>query len=415
MARRVALYSHDAQGLGHMRRNAAIARALGGEASSILLLAGARQAARFPLPDGIDTLALPALSKDGRGGYRARSLGIDGAAIAILREQVLRAALVTFAPDVLIVDKLATGVNGELVRSFREVRAAGTRLVLGMREVLDTPEQTRADWGRDRSLAALRLYYDAVWVYGDPRVYDPVAEYDIPEDIGALVRYTGYLGREQSERPTRSQAAAWRERLGLGDRRLCLCAVGGGEDGFRLARAFASSEIPRGSVGAIVTGPFMPEKQRAALLAQRRDDMRLLDFAPDADALVWLADRVIAMGGYNTSCEILSSRTRALIVPRITPRREQLIRAERLSALGAVDLLMPHELSPGALSRWLGAPARSPRELVPPIDLGGLRRVPALLQDLMSDLAVEVETSPPARLDGPARVAPALAAPPEAV
>jgi predicted glycosyltransferase len=410
---RVALYSHDAQGLGHMRRNTAIARALGGEASSILLLAGARQAARFPLPDGIDTLALPALSKDGRGGYRARSLGIDGSAIAILRAAVLRAALAAFAPDVLIVDKLPTGVNGELVGSFGELRAAGTRLVLGMREVLDAPEQTRTDWGRDRSLAALRVYYDAVWVYGDPRVYDPVAEYGIPEDIGSLVRYTGYLGREQAERPTRSQAAAWRERLGLGDRQLCLCAVGGGEDGYRLARAFASSEIPRGSVGAIVTGPFMPETQRAALasLAQRRDDLRLLEFAPDADALVWLADRVIAMGGYNTSCEILSSRTRALIVPRIRPRREQLIRAERLSALGAVDLLMPHALSPGALSRWLRARPRSPRTLSPPIDLGGLRRVPALLQDLVSGPAMEVEMSPSAGLDRVKRVA----APPEAV
>ena len=51
------------------------------------------------------------------------------------------------------------------------------------------------------------------------------------------------------------------------------------------------------------------------------------------------------MGGYNTSCEILACGRRALIVPRIIPRREQLIRAQRLSELGAVDVLHPQALS----------------------------------------------------------------------
>jgi predicted glycosyltransferase len=45
------------------------------------------------------------------------------------------------------------------------------------------------------------------------------------------------------------------------------------------------------------------------------------------------------MGGYNTFCEILSFDKPALIVPRTTPRLEQLIRARRAAALGLVSML----------------------------------------------------------------------------
>ncbi|HYT04332.1 MAG TPA: hypothetical protein VEM13_05555, partial [Gemmatimonadales bacterium] len=95
------------------------------------------------------------------------------------------------------------------------------------------------------------------------------------------------------------------------------------------------------------------------------------------------ADRVVAMGGYNTVYEVLSFEKPALIVPRVTPRREQLIRAERLRALGLVDVLHPEALSAAALSTWLArtpAPVRPARER---IDFNGLRRVPQLLEELL--------------------------------
>jgi predicted glycosyltransferase len=384
---RIALYSHDAQGLGHMRRNVTIARALAGDgANSILLIAGAREAARFALPAGVDTLALPALSKQADGAYNARSLGIDRDAILRLRGQILRTALREFAPDVLVVDKLPRGVNRELVASFEVLRALGTRVVLGMREVLDEPDRVHADWRRGGAYSALRRHYDAIWVYGDPQVYDPVTEYDIPDDIAALVSHSGYLGRGVPDALADGDPALWRRRLGLPSGPLHLCMVGGGEDGYRLADAFTRAELPTGTRGVVVTGPFMPAKQRRAIAAQvlERNDLHMLEFVPDADALVWLADRVIAMGGYNTTCEILSSGTHALVVPRVHPRREQLIRARRLSELGALDLLMPEKLSPAALSAWLAAPAAPRDEVAPAIDLGGVRRLPAMLQDVLA-------------------------------
>lgn len=388
--RRIALYSHDAQGLGHMRRNTAVARVLAeAQPSSILMLAGAREAASFPLPPGTDIMALPALCKGADGAYRSRTLGLGLDEIVRLRGEILRSALVAFAPDVLIVDKLPSGVQSELAPSLAALRRVGTRLVLGLREVLDEPDAVRRDWERADTLRVVRAHYDEIWVYGDPRVYDPVAEYEMPADLAAMVRYTGYIDGQAAGRATTTQAADRRAELGLPDGPLSVCLVGGGEDGHRLADAFARAELPAGLTGVVVTGPFMPADQHAALaqIAAQRDDLRVLGFVRAADALIGLADQVVAMGGYNTSCEILACRKRALIVPRVRPRREQLIRAQRLAELGAVDLLAPHLLTPAALSAWLAAGPRAPDELAVPIDLQGLRRLPGLMDDLLDHSA----------------------------
>ena len=52
---------------------------------------------------------------------------------------------------------------------------------------------------------------------------------------------------------------------------------------------------------------------------------------------------VVAMGGYNTFCEILSFDKRALIVPRTKPRMEQYIRAARGQELGLCRVLVEDE------------------------------------------------------------------------
>src|SRR5713101_4961702 len=72
---RVALYSHDTMGMGHMRRNLLIAQTLARSCrASVLLLAGAQEAAAFPLPPGVDCLALPAIMKQD-STYQTRRLG----------------------------------------------------------------------------------------------------------------------------------------------------------------------------------------------------------------------------------------------------------------------------------------------------------------------------------------------------
>ena len=81
---------------------------------------------------------------------------------------------------------------------------------------------------------------------------------------------------------------------------------------------------------------------------------------------------------------MLSFRKAALIVPRVEPRREQLIRAERLQALGLVDVLHPADLTSTALSDWLARERTPPLAARRRVDLNGLTRVPQLLAELVT-------------------------------
>jgi len=97
------------------------------------------------------------------------------------------------------------------------------------------------------------------------------------------------------------------------------------------------------------------------------------------------------MGGYNTFCEILSLDKRALLVPRVNPREEQLIRARRAAELGLVDMLHPDEaenpkLMAAALRRLAGRPLPSAHGASEMLE--GLNRVCDLLNEHFRDQAL---------------------------
>ena len=78
---RVLLYSHDSVGLGHLRRNLAIARQINATfpKASILIVTGSPCASQFPLPDNTDMIKIPSISKDEHGNYVPldRSMSLD--------------------------------------------------------------------------------------------------------------------------------------------------------------------------------------------------------------------------------------------------------------------------------------------------------------------------------------------------
>src|SRR3954470_22925897 len=105
--RRIAFYSYHEHGLGHVRRSIAIAHELAAaEPVSILLIAGAREAALFRLPEGTDTLALPAPGTDFNGDRRGPSIGLDMAGAGRVRGRPPRHALAPYPPGAPVVAPL---------------------------------------------------------------------------------------------------------------------------------------------------------------------------------------------------------------------------------------------------------------------------------------------------------------------
>lgn len=391
---RVALYSPGMVGLGHIRRNASIAHALRTSIVQpvIVMIAEAWQAGALPMPPGVDCVTLPALRKEDDGICHPRFLDISDQDVLAIRSGVIQSAIEAFEPDVLIVDHLPLGAARELSGTLESVRRRGkARCVLGLRDVLQDPETVRRTWSDPANVDALRNIYDAIWIYGDPAVYDPVKEYRLFDRVADKVRFTGYIDERPRLEFARAQTASLLADLPLG--RLALCVVGGGSDGTALAEAFVQADLPPGTFGVVVTGPYMPQEtlRRLRQAARKRPCLRVLDFIPEPVPLIDRADRVIAMGGYNTVCEVLSLEKHALIVPRVHPKPEQWIRAQRMLNLGLLDVLHPDQLNPGALTDWLARDLGTPPPSRSRIDFRGLARIPKLLAKLLGVPVTPVE------------------------
>lgn len=106
----------------------------------------------------------------------------------------------------------------------------------------------------------IEKYFDEIWVYGDPNVYDCRAEYGFSTSIRERMCFTGYL--DQSSRLWPTSVA------NMPQQPLALCVVGGGQDGIKLASTFVEAGVPYGWRGVVITGPFMPAADKQNLLQQ---------------------------------------------------------------------------------------------------------------------------------------------------
>lgn len=336
---RVLLYSHDTFGLGHLRRSRTIAKALtaADPERAALIVTGSPIASRFDFPDRVDHVRLPGVVKLPDGDYASHNLGISLDETVELRSEIMLAAHRGFRPDLLIVDKEAWGFRNELARTLVAARAAGVRIVLGIRDVLDEPASLKAEWERKGILEAIERYYDEIWVYGLPAICEPLAGLGLSrrwEETNRII-YTGYLRREAQDwdGPQRPKEP------------YVLVTTGGGGDGAGLIDWVLSayeSDPELSPRAVLVYGPFLPPEhrrlfdRRAARLGRR---IHVLSF--DSRLERWLAGAhgVVAMGGYNTFCEILSFDRPAIIAPRDAPREEQLIRVSAAEKLGLVRML----------------------------------------------------------------------------
>jgi len=342
--KRVLIYSHDSFGLGHLRRCRAIAHSLvdADPAISILILSGSPIIGSFDFRSRVDFVRVPGVIKLRNGEYVSLNVHINVDETLAMRSSIIRHTADIFDPDLLIVDKEPLGLRGEVRETLDLLQKRGTALVLGLRDVMDDPEALESEWERKQAVPALAEYYDDIWVYGLPQICDPLAGLSVPISVRERMTYTGYLRR------TASDLQVTPEILGVIDSDFLLVTPGGGGDGEALIDLVLSAyeydqDIPYPAL--LVFGPFMLPEIRVAFAARaaRLDNVRAITFNARLESLMARAAGVIAMGGYNTFCEILSFDKRALIVPRTAPRLEQFIRTKRAAELGLLSMLSEPE------------------------------------------------------------------------
>src|SRR5262245_24354572 len=195
-APRILLYSHDTVGLGNIRRTLLLAETLGEQYpyASLLIVTGSPMIQSFRIPERTDYIKLPCLTRNAPDRFEPAYLHTPMTGIADLRRGVLEQSILGFAPDLLVVDKRASGIGGELLESLRELRRRRlpTKVVLGVRDILDTPSATRLSLKRARDMQTIARYYDEVWIYGEREIFDAVTEYGFPPDVASKTRYCGY-------------------------------------------------------------------------------------------------------------------------------------------------------------------------------------------------------------------------------
>jgi predicted glycosyltransferase len=387
--KRVLIYSHDSFGLGHLRRCRAIAHSLvdADSSLSVLILSGSPIIGSFDFRSRVDFVRVPGVIKLRNGEYVSLSLHIDIEETLAMRSSIIRHTADIFDPDILIVDKEPLGLRGEVRSTLDLLRARGTPMVLGLRDVMDDPDALETEWERKHAVPALSDYYSEIWVYGLPQICDPLAGIDLPASVRRRMVYTGYLRRNIPA------AVAAPEPPGLVDGEFLLVTSGGGGDGDELIDwVLAAYEHDGGSLppALLVFGPFMlPDRQATfATRAARVPKLRTITFDARLENLMSRAAGIVAMGGYNTFCEILSFDKPALIVPRTTPRLEQFIRARRAAELGLVAMLTDDRgRDPRIMAAALLQLSQQPRpsKVVIPGLLDGMASVNRLVQKWLAE------------------------------
>lgn len=378
---RMLIYSHDTFGLGHLRRCQTIAHALVEryKGLSIIILSGSPIIGSFDFRARVDFVRVPGVIKLYNGEYTSLALHIDIQRTLAIRSSIMKHTAEVFRPDLFLVDKEPLGLRGELTDTLHMLKGMGTKLILGLRDVMDEPGLLQREWEAKQLLPSLANLYDEIWVYGMEQVWNPLMGMDIPPHITDKMHYTGYLKRCLPQKLKRTPAIEVEEPY-------LLITAGGGGDGYDMfdwvLRAYeADTNLPFAPL--FVLGPFMNAEQQDKL-TQRIDRLpgaQAITFDAHVEFLMAEASGVISMCGYNTFCEILSFDKPAVIVPRSRPREEQLVRAREAERLGLTRMLDPDQVRDTSImiEAIRGLPGQNPPSgaLLPGM-LDGLEKVACL-------------------------------------
>jgi predicted glycosyltransferase len=375
---RLLMYSHDTFGLGHLRRCLKLAEAFSQAfpGLSTLLVTGSPVVHRYTLPPGVDYIKLPAVRKTGSEKYEARLLETSFDRILDVRTEMLKEAVRGFAPHLVLVDHSPKGMKGEMLPALEWLKQhrAETRVMLGLRDIIDDPAQVTELWHREDLYSKIDRYYDGIFVYGHPAVYDLITEYQFPQSLLTKSVYCGYVSD-----PVNTTRLSRRKAPSAG-RPLVVVTIGGGDGAvdtviepyLYMLRSYGAA-VTFDTV--ILSGAFLSREQIGQLRrASKGLPVSIRTHVTSTRSLFSRAEVVVATAGYNTTTDLLAYARRALLIPRMMHRKEQFIRAKRLAELGLVSFLHPGHITPESL--YLAVHAALNDDRAPLVDARARQRIP---------------------------------------
>lgn len=337
---KVLLYSHDTYGLGHFRRNLAISRRLLSATTStqVIMATGSTVSDRFEKPDALRIVKLPPVTKTGVDEYDSWQARIPLSLVRRARSAVLVDVISRWKPDIFLVDHAPQGMKGELLPVFAALRAVSprTRIILGLRDILDDPEHVRKVWSATGVYETMQDTYDKVLVYGQREILDIASAYSLPANLSGRITYCGYVSPPRPAQPVLPPGLTEGKSYILG-------TVGGGGDGIEILCATLTAAKSIGISAVLACGPLMPFEDRSKIerLAAQVPASITVELLDDLAGVALGASCVVSRGGYNTLSELVPLDVPIVAVPRTWPRKEQLIRARRFESLGLVSVVEP--------------------------------------------------------------------------
>ena len=378
-------YCQHSVGLGHLVRSFALARALSDRFRVVLLCGGELPPAPAP-PAGVEVVQLPPLGVNGNGEFGSHDSGRTVEDARAVRRRMILAAFRSLRPEAIVIELFPFGrakFASELLPLLEEARAHPQRplVACSLRDIL-VARRADQDAYDERACALANRWFDAVLVHSDPRLVRLEDSFGKRGRLRVPVHYTGFVRPAAGLRPLRREP------------RIVVSAGGGRVGEPLLAAAVAAHERLFRETGlrtTAIAGPFLPEDawRRLSGAAEAREAIDLVRCVPDLGAELHTAAASVSQCGYNTAIELLGARVPALVVPFSTPEEdEQMARARRLEALGALRVLEPERLDGDTLAAEVRALLEF-RPALPALDLDGAAGATRVMSELLETAGEE--------------------------
>jgi len=364
---RVFFYVQHLLGIGHLRRAAAIARALVQAGAEVTFVSGGESVPGIDLGGARLVQLPPASAAD--SGFSAivdtNGKPIDEVWQAERRRQLL-AAFAAAQPDILLIEMYPFGRRPFRFELKPLLEAATTMplperplVACSLRDIL--VDKGRAD-RRAETVALVERYLDLVLVHGDPRLVTFDRTFPDAGSFAAKLRYTGYVVEQLPPAADHDRSSGE-----------ILVSAGGGAVGAPLfAAAIAAKPLSRyrDHPWRLVTGRNLPASEAATVTtAAQAAGITVETFRGDFPRLLQSCLLSVSQGGYNTVMELIATRCPAVIVPFAEgSESEQMLRSRLLAERGILQLVDAASLTPAALAAAIDRAGR-PADLA--IDLDG--------------------------------------------